>query len=228
MQNKKIIFVTIFIIILILLPCIAVCVFFYNCTDSLPDGISTIKLPDNNVVFAEIVQNSGVLLQGNVIVVTREMIQSSYPHLLRETDSISSGLIFQRKYIFYENNVFQRTLLGSIDIFDRYDKSEIHKLKNEKKAAFIFDHICGNNFQFSFSSQKNNQLTIMHQTESDSFELIDCNLSSRRQMISCDIVIYMGTYKKSNENKFTEKRFLFPLASTANLKLNKIIRNSHK
>lgn len=197
---------------------------YFVCTNSLPNGISTITLPNDNVIFTNVIQNSAIQLQNRTIVVTKEIIQSRYPYLLNEIDSSSNGLMFQQKYIFYEDSVSQRTVLGSLDVFERHDKREIQKLLHNG-GAFIFDTTRGDSFQFLFSRQKNNQLTIIHQTNSNTFELLDCNLSSKRPILSCDIVIYVGTFEASNGSVFAEKRLLFPVASCTNLKLNKVIHN---
>jgi hypothetical protein len=217
MRNKKLIFVTIIMALLIILSCVMVKICFLRYTGSLPEGISTVTLPKHNANFTNVIQNFDILLQNKTIVITKELIQSRYAHLLREIDSTLSGLMVQQKYIFYEDNIFQRTVLGSFDVFERYDKIEIHKLFHDGGALF-FDIMREDSFQFSCLPQ-NNQLIIVHQIKSNKFELIDCYLSSKRPALSCDIIIYAGTYETSNGSEFTEKRLLRPVASCTKLKL---------
>ncbi|MDR2651067.1 MAG: hypothetical protein LBC68_01955 [Prevotellaceae bacterium] len=194
--------------------------------NSLPEGVSTIILPPDNAVFIKNVHISTIELQNKMIVITKNFIQHHYQKLLQENDLPPNGFVFQQKYIFYEDNIFQRTVLGSFDVFEKYDKSEIQKFCAENKEL-IFDVACDDVFQFSFFRRQNSKLTIIHQARLNSFELIDSYLTGWRPSLNCDIVIYAGTYEISNGDKFIEKYNLMPVVSCTKLKLKTIIQNKN-
>lgn len=171
MRNKKIFLIVFFIILLIILPSIIITIHIRAGMNSLPEGVSTIILPPDNAVFIKNVHISTIELQNKMIVITKNFIQYHYQKLLQENDLPPNGFVFQQKYIFYEDNIFQRTVLGSFDVFEKYDKSEIQKFCAENKEL-IFDVARDDVFQFSFFRRQNSKLKIKNNNSKQKYPLL--------------------------------------------------------
>jgi hypothetical protein len=195
---------------------------------NVPVGMSVLELPTDNVVFKPVLQGFGIQIQDDSICTTKKNINNYYPELLKE-NSVNKGLMFCKRYDFYNETIFKREFMGSLEIFQRHSAKDIHLLFVDNDDSKIsFDAKSKDRFTISFLSSDKKDLTIMRQTGEKSFDLISCEVSNSRPRLSCDVTILVGTYEKSEDNTFVERKRLTPVVTGTNIKLNPIQSRQHK
>jgi hypothetical protein len=222
-RNKKVVVTISSILILLTI----LFLFVYHYSGCLITGNSTVELPYGNVIFRHELQDFGIKLQDNSILLTKELIQKYYPKILRSDGSDDEGLFFCTKYDFFEDTLFERQQLGQFEIVERHNKNDV------KIAINNNDNFCINYqvkkkviFYIQFEPYKEKSLSISRIVSDSEIEHIDRKLSSSRPQLSCDIEISVGTYEISQAGQFTERRSFTTVVSCRNLKIRTIKVNN--
>ncbi|MDR2684749.1 MAG: hypothetical protein LBB53_05145 [Prevotellaceae bacterium] len=181
--------------------------------------IGMFKLPHEDIVFKPDLQSPEIKLQDNKVIVSKNYINKFCPAVCDTDNNNTSGLLFCKKYTFYENTIFRRTQLGHFEIIQRHSQTSIHNfIGNNSDTSFDV----GQKDSFGVLLSSNNRdITITYYIDNETIDVIYCKLKSRYSRLSYDITILLGTYETSD--KYAEKRHLFPYYKTENLP----IKNTH-
>jgi hypothetical protein len=169
------------------------------------------ELPYENIVFEPDLQSKDIRLHERNVIISKNYITQFYP--ATSCNNNMNGLLFCKRYTFYENTMLQRRKLGHFEIVQQqYIQDFIFS-----DTDIFFD--IGLKDYFGILLSSNNNITIMHYNNDKIIEVIYRKLNNQYSKLSYDVTILLGFYEISDQH--AEKRHLFPYYKTTNLPLKK-------
>ncbi|MDR2346917.1 MAG: hypothetical protein LBE18_12715 [Planctomycetaceae bacterium] len=189
--------------------------FINNSSVKVADRILMFELPYENIVFEPDLQSKDIKLHERKVIISKNYIAQFCP--VASCNNNMNGLLFCKRYTFYENTMLQRRKLGHFEIVQQHNQKYIQDFIFNDTDIF-FDIGLKDYFGILLSSN-NNHVTIMHYKNDKIIEVIYRELNNQYSKLSYDITILLGFYEISDQH--AEKRHLFPYYKTTNLPLKK-------